>query len=68
MTNVQMFQSYLKEGTKIFIVGDMETKFGAGTEGMATQRLPYLGMYPINIRSPNPDNIADVKKCMVTGI
>ena len=27
--------------------------------------LPHLGIYPI--QSPNPDNIVDAKKCMLTG-
>ena len=45
----------------------METKFGAETEGMAIQSLPYLRIQPIYIQPPNPDNIADAKKCMLTG-
>jgi len=45
----------------------METKFGAETEGMAIQCLPHLGIQPIYIQSPNPDNITDAKKCMLTG-
>jgi len=36
-----MLQSCLKGGTKIFI-GDIETKFGAKTEGMAIQCFLYL--------------------------
>ena len=28
--------------------GDIETKCGAETEGKAIQRLPYLGIHPIN--------------------
>jgi len=35
---------YLKGGTKIFIGGDMETKFGGETEGMDIQSLPHLGI------------------------
>jgi len=35
-----MLQSSLKGGTKIFIRGDMETQFGAESEGMAMQSLP----------------------------
>jgi hypothetical protein len=27
--------------------GDTETKWGAGTEGKAIQRLPHLGIHPI---------------------
>jgi len=36
----------LEGGTKIFRGGNMETKFGAETEGMALQSLPYLGSSP----------------------
>lgn len=57
----------LKRGTKIFIGGDMETKFGAKTEGMAIQSLPHLGIQPIYIQPPSTDNIADPKKCLLTG-
>jgi len=46
MTKVQMLQSFLKWGTKIFIGGDIETKFGAETEGMAIQSLPTWGSNP----------------------
>jgi len=48
-----MLQSFLKGGTKIFIGGDMEAKFGAETEAMAIQSLPHLGIQPIYIRPPN---------------
>jgi len=47
MTKVWMLQTFLKGGTKIFIGGDMKTKFGAETEGMAIQSLPHLGIRPI---------------------
>jgi len=47
--------------------GDMETKSGAETEGKAIQSLPHLGMQAIYIQRPNPDNIVDAKKCMLTG-
>ena len=67
MTKVRMHLSFLEEGTKIFIGGDTETKFGAETEEMAIQRLPYLGIQPIYIQPPIPDNIADAKNCMLTG-
>jgi len=49
MTKVQMLESFLKGGTKIFTEGDMETKFGAETEGMAIQSLPDLGIQNIYI-------------------
>jgi len=45
----------------------METKCGAETEGKAIQRLPHLGIQPKHIQPPNPDNIPDAKKCMLTG-
>jgi len=45
----------------------METKCEAETEGMAIQSLSYLGIQPICTQPPNPDNIVDVKKCMLTG-
>jgi len=41
-----MLQSFLKGGTKIFIREDMKTKFGAETEGIAIQNLPYLVIQP----------------------
>jgi len=42
MTKVWMLLSFLKGGTKIFIGGDMETKFGAETEGIAIQSLIHM--------------------------
>ena len=33
---------------KIPMKGVTETKFGAETEGMTIQRLPHLGIHPIN--------------------
>jgi len=62
-----MFPSFLGGGTKLFIVGYKETKFGAESEGMAIQRLPYLGIQSIYIQPQNPDNIADSKKYLLTG-
>jgi hypothetical protein len=38
----------LRRGNKISMKGVTETKFGAETEGMTIQRLPHLGIYPIN--------------------
>ena len=35
-------------GNKIPIKGVIETKFGADPEGTTIQRLPYLGIHPIN--------------------
>jgi len=57
----------LEGGTKIFIGGDTETKFGAETEEKAIQRLLHLGIQVIYIQPPNPDNVADAKKCILTG-
>jgi len=37
-----MLHSFLKGGTKIFIGGDMEAKYGADTEGRAIQSLPHM--------------------------
>jgi hypothetical protein len=38
----------LRRGNKTPMEGVTNTKFGAETEGMTTQRLPHLGIYPIN--------------------
>jgi len=47
--------SVLLEGeTKVVTGENMETKFGAETEGKAIQRLPHLGIQPIYIQPPNP--------------
>jgi hypothetical protein len=37
----------LLRGDKILMAGYMETKYGAETEGKATQRLPHLVIHPI---------------------
>jgi hypothetical protein len=37
----------LRRGNKIPMEGDTETKCGAETEGMTTQRLPLLGIHLI---------------------
>ena len=37
-----------RRGSKIPMGGVAETKFGAETEGMTNQRLPHLGIHPIN--------------------
>jgi len=52
-----MLQSFLEGGTKIFIGRDMETKFGAETEGKAIQRLPHLGIQPIHTYSHQTQTI-----------
>jgi hypothetical protein len=38
----------LTMGEKIPMEGVTETKFGAETEGMTIQRLPHLGILPLN--------------------
>jgi hypothetical protein len=38
----------LRRGNKILMDGFTETKFRAETEGRTIQRLPYLGIHPIN--------------------
>jgi hypothetical protein len=38
----------LRRGNKIPMEGVTETKFGAEMEGRTIQRLPYLGIHPIN--------------------
>jgi hypothetical protein len=38
----------LRKGNKIPMGGVTETKCGAGTEGITIQRLPHLGIHPIN--------------------
>jgi len=44
-----MLQSFLEEGTKIFIGGDRQTTFEAETEGLAIQSLPHLEIQTIYI-------------------
>jgi hypothetical protein len=38
----------LRKGNKILKGGNMQTKLGAETEEMTIQRLPHLGIHPIN--------------------
>jgi hypothetical protein len=38
----------LRRGNKIPMEGVTETKCGAKTKGMTIQRLPHLGIHPIN--------------------
>jgi hypothetical protein len=37
----------LRRGSKTPMEGVRETKFGAETDGMTSQRLPHLGIHPI---------------------
>jgi hypothetical protein len=39
---------FLRRGNKIPMKEVTETNFGAKTEGMTIQRLPHLGIHPIN--------------------
>jgi hypothetical protein len=38
----------LRRGNKIPMEGVTETKYGAETEGRTIQRLPHLGIHPLN--------------------
>ena len=38
----------LRRGNKIPMEGVTETKFGDETEGMTIQKMPHLGIHPIN--------------------
>jgi hypothetical protein len=42
----------LRRGNKILKGGNMETKYGAETEGKAIQRLPNLGSIPYTDTKP----------------
>jgi hypothetical protein len=46
--------------------GVTETKFGAETEEMTIQRLPHLGIHPIEQPS-NPDTMAEANRSLLTG-
>jgi len=46
-----------ERGNKNIQRGDMETKFGAETEGLVIQRLPHLGIQPIYIYSHQTQTI-----------
>ena len=45
--------------------GNTGTKNGAETEGKAIQRTALPGD-PSHMQTPNPDTIADAKKCLLT--
>ena len=38
----------LRRGNKILMEANTDTKYGAETEGKAIQRLPHLGIHPID--------------------
>jgi hypothetical protein len=50
----------LRMGNKIPMVGVTEKKLRADTEGMTIQRLPHLGIHPIN--NHQTQTIVDVNK------
>jgi hypothetical protein len=62
---VWIFLPVLEAGNKTPMEGVTETKYEAETEGMTIQRLPHLGLHPIQL--PNPDTMADANKCLLTG-
>jgi hypothetical protein len=55
----------LIRGNKIPMEGVIETKFGAETEGVAIQRLPYLGIHPINYHQTQ--TLLQIPKVLLTG-
>jgi hypothetical protein len=57
--------NFLRKWNKIPIEGVTETKYRAETEGMTIQRLPYLGIYPIN--NHKNQTLADANKILLTG-
>jgi hypothetical protein len=54
----------LRRGNKIPMEEVTETKFGTETEGMTIQKLPHLGIHPIN-KHQTQTTIADAN--MLTG-
>ena len=54
----------LSRGNKKHTGRNMETKYGAETEGKAFQRLPHLGDLS-HKQSSNADTIVDAKKCLL---
>jgi hypothetical protein len=53
-------------GNKILTGGNMEIKSGTETERKAIQRMSYPGD-PSHIQSPNPGNVVDTGKYLLTG-
>jgi hypothetical protein len=56
----------LRRGNKICMEGVTETRCGAETKGMTSQRLPHLGIHPFK-QPQNPDTIVDANKSLLTG-
>jgi hypothetical protein len=56
----------LRRRNKIPMEGVTETKFRAETEGMAIQRLPYLGNLS-HKQPPKQDTMTDANKSYLTG-
>ena len=42
----------LRSGNKVLMGGNMETKYGAQTEGKTIQRLSHLGIHPYTVTKP----------------
>ena len=55
----------LKRENKIPMEGVTETKFGAESKGMTIQKLPPLGIHPIN--NHQTQTLADANKSLLTG-
>jgi hypothetical protein len=55
----------LRRGNKIPMEVVTETKFGAETESMIIQKLPHLGIHPINNHQTQTD--VDANKRFLTG-
>ena len=54
-----------RRGNKIPMGGVTETKFGTETEGRSIERLPHLGIHPIN--NHQTQTMADANKSLLTG-
>jgi succinyl-CoA synthetase beta subunit len=57
----------LRRENKILTGGNMETMFGAETEGKAIQRFLHHGIYPIHSHEAYLEAIVDARKCLLTG-
>jgi len=61
---MQMLHSFFKGGTKIFIGGNREAKFGQRLKELPFRACPTCGPY---IYPPKLDKMDEAKKCMLTG-
>jgi hypothetical protein len=55
----------LRRGNKILMGTNMETKYGAETEGKAIQRLPHPVIHPYTVTKSR--HYCDAKKCLLIG-